>query len=561
MLRTLSVRNVILIKRLDIGFESGLCVLTGETGSGKSILLDALGLAMGIRADSNLIKLGENQSVVTAAFELDNRVGLSGLLRQQGIEFDKSLILRRVLNSDGRSRAFVNDQPVSVSFLRRVGEMLVEIHGQKELYGLLDPANHCWFVDAFGKLEGRRGKVRSIFRSWKDAQTKLDQANKDLEIARRDEGYLRHAVTELVRLDPQPGEEEVLAGQRTVMMHTEKLVRALTEAFEDIHKGEGVGGSLRSALQKLERVADKADGQLDVAICALDRSLVEANEAIAELELLAEKLDEAPTQLEQVEERLFALRALARKHGTDVAGLLALREELERKLADLQDWSSHLDILNADVGRLRHQYIQDASELTKAREKSAKAIDKAIEAELPPLKLETAIFKTIIEDLPECEWGENGRERVTFEVKTNPNTPHGPLHKIASTGELSRLMLALKVALADANSVPTIIFDEVDAGIGGAVAAAVGNRLARLSEGFQVLVITHSPQVAARGDKHWRITKTHNGNSNLTLVDTLGPDDRTEEIARMLAGSQVTEAARAAANQLLNCSAVDEALA
>ena len=561
MLRTLSVRNVILIKRLDIGFESGLCVLTGETGSGKSILLDALGLAMGIRADSNLIKLGENQSVVTAAFELDNRVGLSGLLRQQGIEFDKSLILRRVLNSDGRSRAFVNDQPVSVSFLRRVGEMLVEIHGQKELYGLLDPANHCWFVDAFGKLEGRRGKVRSIFRSWKDAQTKLDQANKDLEIARRDEGYLRHAVTELVRLDPQPGEEEVLAGQRTVMMHTEKLVRALTEAFEDIHKGEGVGGSLRSALQKLERVADKADGQLDVAICALDRSLVEANEAIAELELLAEKLDEAPTQLEQVEERLFALRALARKHGTDVAGLLALREELERKLADLQDGSSHLDILNADVGRLRHQYIQDASELTKARKKSAKAIDKAIEAELPPLKLETAIFKTIIEDLPECEWGENGRERVTFEVKTNPNTPHGPLHKIASTGELSRLMLALKVALADANSVPTIIFDEVDAGIGGAVAAAVGNRLARLSEGFQVLVITHSPQVAARGDKHWRISKTHNGNSNLTLVDTLGPDDRTEEIARMLAGSQVTEAARAAANQLLNCSAVDEALA
>ena len=350
----------------------------------------------------------------------------------------------------------------------------------------------------------------------------------------------------------------MLARQRTLMMHTEKLVRALTEAFEEIHKGDGVGACLRSALQKLERVSDKADGQLDIAIGALDRSLVEVNEVVSELEKLAEKLNVAPAQLEQVEERLFALRALARKHGTDVAGLVAILEELNRKLANLQDGSSRLDILKADVRRLRHQFIQDAGVLTKARRKAGKAIDKAIEAELPPLKLETATFQTNIEDLSQSEWGDNGCERVTFEVQTNPNTPHGPLHKIVSGGELARLMLALKVALSDANLVPTIIFDEVDSGIGGATAAAVGNRLARLSEGLQVLVVTHSPQVAARADKHWRITKTLIGNGNLTFVDTLGPDDRTEEIARMLAGSQVTEAARAAANQLLNWSTNDE---
>ena len=560
MLKTLSIRNVVLIEKLDLTFDSGLCVLTGETGSGKSILLDALGLALGVRADSDLIKLGEKQSAVVAEFDIDARPGLDHLLNKQGIEFQKSLILRRVLSHDGPSRAFINDEPVSATFLREVGEMLVEVNGQMEAHGLLDPRNHGHFVDSFGCLEEEKKSVALNYRLWKEADNKLSKEISEYDKDLRDEEFLRHSVSELDELDPQIGEEKLLARHRARMMHAEKLAQVVNEALENINNGTGVDGVLRSALQKLERVGDRADGLLDDGIRALERALIEAHEAVSELEKVGSKLEFTPVQLEQAEERLFAIRALARKHGTDVAGLSSLREELRDKLVYLDEWSSRLIALKSEVSRFREQYIKSAGLLTKARRNAGKSIDKAIKRELPPLKLEAATFQTKFENLAESEWGENGVERLTFEVQTNPNTHQGPLHKIISGGELARLMLALKVVLAGTNTFPTIIFDEVDMGIGGATAAAVGDRLARLSEEYQVLVVTHSPQVAAKGGKHLRITKFGNGNGNRTLVDELGSEERTEEIARMLAGSEVTKAARAAANQLLAGSEVEKNL-
>ena len=344
MLKTLSIRNVVLIEKLDLTFDSGLCVLTGETGSGKSILLDALGLALGVRADSDLIKLGEKQSAVVAEFDIDARLGLDHLLHKldhllhkQGIEFQKSLILRRVLSHDGPSRAFINDEPVSATFLREVGEMLVEVNGQMEAHGLLDPRNHGHFVDSFGCLEEEKKSVALNYRLWKEADNKLSKEISEYDKDLRDEEFLRHSVSELDELDPQIGEEELLARRRARMMHAEKLAQVVNEALENINNGTGVDGVLRTSLQKLERVSDRADGLLDDGIRALERALIEAYEAISELEKVGSKLEFTPVQLEQAEERLFAIRALARKHGTDVAGLSSLRQELRDKLVYLDE--------------------------------------------------------------------------------------------------------------------------------------------------------------------------------------------------------------------------------
>ncbi len=553
MLRTLSIRNVVLIERLDLEFRNGLGVLTGETGSGKSILLDALGLATGARADTDLIRQGSDQCAVTAEFEVDLDKGFSAVLDDAGIEdAGGGLILRRVVNADGRSRAFVNDQAVSVSLLRQIGEKLVEVHGQHETHGLLDPSTHGRFVDAFGGLSGQIAKVRDAFQAWRAAIKRLEEAEAAMAAAKRDEEFLHHAVDEMRRLQPVEGEEEQLAQQRTMMMNGEQLVQALKETFEALNQGDGADSAVRRALQKVEQVTDKAGGRLDNAISALERSLMELGEATGELERASGELNWDPAELEQVEERLFALRALARKHDTNVEGLPALVIEFEARLADLDDGAGNIEALRAEVAKARAAYVDLADKLSAARVKAAKGIDKSVAKELPPLKLEAAKFVTVVAELPEEEWSDTGKDRIVFEVQTNPNTAQGPIHKIASGGELARLMLALKVVLADADSVPTIIFDEVDAGIGGAAAAAVGDRLSRLSGGLQVLVVTHSPQVAARGDCHWQITKTGDKAGNLTSVDELAGGERTEEIARMLAGSSVTDEARAAAGQLLS---------
>ena len=551
MLKTLSIRNVVLIERLDLHFEGGLSALTGETGSGKSILLDSLGLATGMRGDADLVRQGKSQGTVTAEFETPDNPMLRSLLEDQGIETGSAIILRRVVKQDGRSRAFVNDQPVSIGFLRQIGGYLVEVHGQMEVRGLLDPATHGNYVDSFGKLRPQLARVAECYALWQSAETGLKRAIKALETARKDEEFMRHAADELIAIDPQENEEEELAQTRIVMMHGEHLVQSLNEAFEDLNSGTGVESSLRSALQKLERCRTKAGGKLDGAIDALDRALVEYTDGVSELEAAAESIDIDPSQLEQVEDRLFTLRALARKHGVEVAGLPDLRHHFEATLKSLDAGTENLEDLRHEAQKARASFVAAAQRLTAGRVRAAQAIDQAVQAELPPLKLEAAIFRSHIEALEESDWGASGCERVTFEVQTNPNTAMGPLHKIASGGELARIMLALKVVLADADSVPSIVFDEVDAGIGGAAAAAVGQRLSRLGEDLQVMAVTHSPQVAAVANQQWRVTKSDYSATMQTSVQALDPDARKEEIARMLAGAEVTDAARAAAGQLL----------
>ena len=559
MLRTLSIRNVVLIERLDLGFAGGLGVLTGETGSGKSILLDALGLAIGMRADSDLIRQGADQSAVTAEFELTDSKIIDALLEEHGLEGGSNLVLRRLLSKDGRSRAFINDQPVSVALLRQVGESLVEVHGQLETHGLLDPASHRRFVDAFGGYEDLLARVSKNFQSWRSAASAYEKAKANVEKAKRDEEFLRHAVEELQALDPQKDEEAELAGKRSILMNAEQLIESLQDAFSDLNDGNGVESTLRSALQKVEKVADKAGGQFDEAVASLERALLEATEGIAELERVSGVMELDPAELERIEERLFAMRGLARKHNVEVEALPELLNDMQEQLAVLTDGAGNLEQLAKQVEATKSDYVAAAKKLSAARKKVANQLDKAVTKELPPLKLEAASFTTRLDPLDEPDWNEFGCEYVSFEVKTNPNTAAGPIHKVASGGELARIMLALKVVLADADPVPTLIFDEVDAGIGGAAAAAVGDRLARLAEDVQVLVVTHSPQVAARGNAHWQISKTGKKDGNVTEVGELIGEIRTEEIARMLSGANITEEARAAAESLLGAAECVEA--
>ena len=552
MLGTLSIRDVVLIGRLDIQFKAGLCVLTGETGAGKSILLDALGLALGLRADAKLVRHGADAASVTAEFIVPSGHDARALMAEHGIDGgDDGVILRRVLNADGRSRAFVNDQPVSVGLLRRLGDSLVEIHGQFESQRLLDPSSHRGLLDAYGGHGPQLAKVAAAKHAWSEAERAHAEAAERLDAARRDEAFLRHAVDELKAFDPKPGEEEDLAAKRQFLMHAEKLIEAMNQATAQLSEGRGVETAVRAALRGLVGVAPRAEGRLDAAIAALERTATEATEAMALLEKASADMDLDPRKLEAAEERLFALRALARKHNVEADGLAALRDRLERDLLALDDGGADLVRLERDVATRRKDYVAAAAELTKARDKAAKKMDKAVAGELEPLRLGKAKFQTRLEALADADWGAQGCDRVVFEIATNPGHPPGPLNKIASGGELARFMLALKAVLAKADPVPTLVFDEVDSGIGGAVAAAVGERLAQLATDVQVLVVTHSPQVAARGDHHWRVSKTEARTGATTSIDVLEPDARTEEIARMLAGAKVTEEARAAAESLL----------
>ncbi|MTJ82071.1 MAG: DNA repair protein RecN [Telmatospirillum sp.] len=550
MLAGLSIRDVVLIDRLDLGFRPGLSVLTGETGAGKSILLDSLGLALGARSESGLVRQGANQLSVSAEFSLSPDHPAFAILAEQAIDGAPDLVLRRVVSADGRSRAFVNDQPVSVGLLRRLGECLVEIHGQFESHGLLDPATHRDVLDAFGAVDPM--PLRAAWRQWQEAVKARREADETLAKARAEEDFLRHAVEELAALDPRPGEETELAERRGVMMHGEKLLEALSAAQQSLtHKGE-VESSLRAAQRALERVADKADGRLDPVIAALDRAAVEAAEAQGLLEKVSSTIDLDPGALEKVEERLFSLRSVARKHGIEVDALPALRQRLASQLAAIDAGGDLRDRLARQELAARTAFAELAGTTSRHRIAAAERLDRAVSRELPPLKLERAIFRTRVETLPEADWSESGQDRVSFEVATNPGIAPGPLAKIASGGELSRFMLALKVVLARTSPIPTIVFDEVDSGIGGAVAAAVGERLSRLARDLQILVVTHSPQVAAQGEHHWHVAKSSRGNSTtVTRVTALAHDQRREEIARMLSGAEVTPEARAAAESLL----------
>jgi len=552
MLLGLTIRDVVLIERLDLAFHAGLCVLTGETGAGKSILLDALGLALGMRAESGLVRHGAEQAVVTAEFALSRRHPARHLLGEAGFDSGgDTLIVRRAVAADGRSRAFIDDQPASIGLLKQLGELLVEVQGQFEQQGLLDPATHRQALDAYGGYHAESAALAAAWRAWRELAKERAAAEAALAKARADEDYLRHALAELDALEPRDGEETALAEQRSLLMNREKLIEALDAALSELAGERGGERALNAAARQLERLRDKAAGRLDAAIAALERAATETAEAVAQIEAAARGLGRDSATLEKVEERLFALRTLARKHGVALGALPRLRTEIGERVAALDTGGDAVTRLSRREQEARQAYVAAAESVGRKRRQAAKALDAAVMRELGPLKLDKARFASVLTPLGEEQWGEHGFERVHFEVATNPGLPPEPLAKIASGGELSRFMLALKVVMARTSPVPTLVFDEVDSGVGGAVAAAVGERLHRLGKELQVLVVTHSPQVAARGAHHWRVAKQQAQARTLTRVEELSADERREEIARMLSGSAITAEARAAAASLM----------
>jgi DNA repair protein RecN (Recombination protein N) len=547
MLRGLSIRDVVLVDKLELEFGPGLAVLTGETGAGKSILLDALGLAMGARGDAGLVRHGAQQAVVTAEF--DAAPGAADALKEHGIPADGPLVLRRIVTADGRSRAFVNDEPVSVGFLRTLGDSLVEVHGQSDQRGLLDAGTHRAALDSFAGARAQAGDARARWAAAEAARKALDEAKAARARAAADEDFLRHALKEMDTLDPKDGEEREIEERRTLLKSREKIMAALDAARRAMEEPRPAGDALRTARRELARVADKIG--LDKAIAALDRAADEMAEAEAAIEAAGRAIDHDSNALERLEDRLYALRELARKHRVPVDGLSALRARIAGQLEGLDKGEKDLAALDEAATSSRATFAQAARRLSALRQEAAAKLDEAVAKELAPVKLGEARFHTRLDALAEADWSADGAERVSFEVATNPGQPFGPIGRIASGGELSRFMLALRVALAEVGGAGTLVFDEVDAGVGGATAAAVGERLARLGRAVQVLVVTHSPQVAARGEKHWRVSKAAEGGTALTRVTALDAEARREEVARMLSGARVTDEARAAADSLM----------
>jgi DNA repair protein RecN (Recombination protein N) len=550
VLTALSIRDVVLIETLDLEFGAGLGVLTGETGAGKSILLDALGLALGVRADSGLVRGGQPQAVVSVTFEVPADHPANLLLRDQGLDTEpgEPIVIRRIVKADGGSRALINDQAASVALLRDIGAMLVEIHGQHDDRGLLNPRSHRALLDSYGGIDTR--PCESAFAAWRSAEAALTAARDELAIAARDRDYLEHAVAELEALAPQPGEEQELAALRANMQKGARLAEDIATAGELLQGSEGALSLLRQAARRLDRIGGEHE-KLSEALAAIDRAVIEASEAEDRLAEAAEALSCDPARLEEAEARLFELRGLARKHRVDPDVLPALAGELAARLAAIESGDEQLAALEKAVVSSRAAFEAEAAELSGLRSAAAARLDLAVERELAPLKLDAAKFKTVIDPLGEAQWSARGRDRVEFEVSTNPGAPFAPLTRIASGGELSRFILALKVALAEQGGARTMIFDEIDRGVGGAVASAIGERLHRLAESAQLLVVTHSPQVAARGNQHLLIEKSHEGVVTRTSVHQLDEPRRREEIARMLSGAQVTDEARAQAVRLL----------
>jgi len=547
MLTALSVRDVVLIETLDLEFGAGLGVLTGETGAGKSILLDALGLALGARAESGLVRAGQTQAMVSVTFELPAGHAAHAVLAENGLDDDPgaALVVRRLVRADGGSRAFVNDQPVSAGLLRELGVTLVEIHGQQDDRGLLNPRGHRALLDSFAGADTAR--AAEAWRAVEVAQTALAAARAEVEAAERDRDWLDHGVAELERLAPEPGEEAALAVERARMQAVARIAEDMQSVAALLTGASGGLSQLRQAARRLDRIAE-AHPLLAEALAAVDRAVIEGSLGEEKMEAAVEALAFAPERLEEVEARLFDLRAMARKHRVQTDDLPQLLEQLSARREALEAGGERLAELEQAVAAARRTYDQAADALSAARREAAVRLDAAVAAELKPLKLDAARFQTVV---GAAEPGPAGRDRVEFAVSTNPGAPFGPLTRIASGGELSRFILALKVALAEAGGATTMIFDEIDRGVGGAVASAIGERLHRLAERSQVLVVTHSPQVAARGSHHLLIEKSHDGIVTRTSVAALDPARRREEIARMLSGADITDEARAQAGRLL----------
>jgi DNA repair protein RecN (Recombination protein N) len=547
MLRALDIRDMLIIDRLELGFRPGLNVLTGETGAGKSILLDCLGFVLGWRGRADLVRAGADQGEVIAEFTLSPDHPARAVLAEAGLPGEDDLILRRVNGTDGRKTAWINDRRVSGEVLRALSATLVELHGQHDDRGLLDPRGHRDMLDIFGGLEEQRNALRAAWRARSAAQKALETAEAGLAQIRAEEDFLRHAAAELDALDPQPGEEATLDSRRRLMQGSERLREEIARAAQALGL-EGAEGAAGDALRWLEGAVDKAEGRLDGALAALSRALVELDEAGREVAQALEALDFDPLELERCEERLFAIRALARKHGVLPDDLAGFADTLRARLAALDAGAADLAELRRARDAAAAQYDAEARALSAARREAAGRLDAAVMAELSPLRMERAIFTT---EIAEAEPGPQGRDAVGFTVATNPGAPSGPLSRIASGGELSRFLLALKLCLAGPEAGLTRIFDEIDRGVGGATADAVGRRLERLAAGGQVLVVTHSPQVAARGAHHWRVEKRVEGEATLSSVRPLGGPERVDEIARMLSGERITPEARAAAEALL----------
>ncbi len=554
MLTALSIRNVVLIEKLDLDFDKGLCVFTGETGAGKSILLDSLGLTLGVRADSSLVRHGCDNLSVSAAFSLAKIHPVWAVLAEQGIEADTQddIILKRTVTKDGKSRAFINDQPVSATLLKTVGDALVEIHGQFASHRLLNPATHLGVLDAYGNLSDLVEVCQQAYHTWQQNKSVREDAEQRLTEAEQEETFLRDSIADLRQLNPQVHEEDELMQKRALLMNAEKIISGLNGAYQ-LLSDDGQGASARTgqALRQLEKVNALADDEFQNIVAVTEQAQTALVDAVAELEQAMQKWGDV-SELPDIDDRLFALKDMARKHRVTVAELPALLSDFESKLSSLDGGRDEIIALRKAEDSARLVYIEQAQKLSDARQKTAEILDKKVAEELPALKLSKASFKTEIEQIPPHEWTANGMDKVVFLVSTNTGVPYAPIHKVASGGELARFMLALKVNLATAERLATLIFDEVDAGIGGAVADAVGERLARLSADCQVLVVTHSPQVAAYGAHHYVVGKSESNGRVITEVRPISDEARLMEVARMLSGATITESGKNMAQELLN---------
>lgn len=551
MLAQLHIQNIVLIEKLNLEFSTGLTVLTGETGAGKSILLDALGLALGARADFALIRKGAERATVSALFYIAEQHEVWTLLEDAGIEPENQILLKRQLRSDGRSQATINDQPVSVSLLRSVGDALIEIQGQFEGRGLLDQTAYLPLIDRACNHDDALNKLAHAWHDWRMAQQAYTEMAQQIKQAKEEEEWLRDALEQLDSLNPQPEEEAQLSAERSLHAHAAKLTQTLQQAVSLLSEDEGAEQLTGRAERLLENQLDIAGQQLSPAFEALQRARMELLEADSQMRQIAETLDGDPARLLQIDDRLHALRAQARKHDSEIAELADIHHKLREQLSQIDDSASQLAHYLRATEQAEQEYVQKAEAISKTRKIHAQQLDERVMSELPPLKLENASFKTEVSLQEATRWSASGWDRIQFATSTNPGMAQGPIDKIASGGELARFLLALKVALAENEPAKTLIFDEVDSGVGGAVAAAVGVRLARLGHAMQTLVITHSPQVAAAADHHFHIRKTAHDDTIISNTIELDADERTEEIARMLSGDAITNEARAAAMTLI----------
>lgn len=551
MLKSLSIRNVVLIDKLELDFQNGFSVLSGETGAGKSILLDSVGLLLGKRAEIGMIRSGCDKLSVCGNFEIADKKGeLAALCAEYDLDFDHEIIIKRTLNQDGKGKIFFNDQPITQKLLKEIGSYLVEIHGQFDNQGLLNPATHLSVLDNYGAYPEKITAMKAAFAVYKKAKDERVNAEEKIAKAKADEENLRHWVDEFQKLQPRENEQEELEEKRRQMMNAEKILENLDSAYKTLSQS-GVQSALRQAQAAISRVNALLSGKFDNIYTLLDTALVNADEASEEIETASNEVSLNQNELDAVEERLFALKALARKHSTTVEELPLVWRQMEESLQTMERGEENIENLRKLEEAAYKDYVKKATEVSQARLAAALRLDGKIQAELPDLKMEKARFMTQISTKPESQWNENGRDEVCFMVSTNPNTPYGSISKIASGGELARFMLALKVNLAQSSQVETMIFDEVDTGIGGATAQAVGEKLAKLGEQVQVLVVTHSPQVAAQSKYHYKVEKTTVDNVTTTSLRELSAAEKTEEVARMLSGEHITDEARAAAKVLI----------